>query len=204
MNMVVLSNIEYRNPLYCTIKEQKMNLERHARIIEIMENKTGYATQELLESLVRGQRKALRHSRFVTVLCLLLAALVIAAALLAIPRVTAVLGRVDEAFSELEGTVEMLDRLDTALSSAENAMGKLDGLADTLSAFERTAGQLDELMGSAEALSDAAAHLGEMDIESLNTGIRNIGQIDFEKLNRAISDLSDVVQTLSQFAGLFG
>ena len=36
------------------------------------------------------------------------------------------------------------------------------------------------------------------------TGIRNIGQIDFEKLNRAISDLSDVVQTLSQFAGLFG
>ena len=31
-----------------------------------------------------------------------------------------------------------------------------------------------------------------------------ISDIDFEKLNRAISDLSDAVQTLSQFANLFG
>ena len=117
-----------------------------------MENKTGYAARELLEALVKGQRKALRHSRFVALVCLLVAALAILAALLILPRTAAALGRLDAAFTELENAAGMLDRLDTALSAAEGAMGQLDSLTDALSGFDRTMGQLDSLMENAEAL----------------------------------------------------
>ncbi len=169
-----------------------------------MDNRTEASSRELLETLVKGQRKALRHSRIVTILCLLLAALLVIAELTAVPRVTAALERLDGAFTELEGAMGTLDRLDAALSTVEGAVGNLNVLPDMFSSFDSTMGQLDGLIENAEALSEAAARLGEMDIESLNSGIRHISQIDFETLNQAIKDLADVVQPLAQFANLFG
>ena len=75
-----------------------------------MENKTGYATQEMLEALVKGQRKALRHSRIVTLICLLLAGLLVLSVLVAIPRVTAALGRMEDAFSSVENSLPACGR----------------------------------------------------------------------------------------------
>ena len=155
-----------------------------------MENRTA-SSQDLLEVLVKGQRKALRHSRIVTLICLVLAALLVIVVLTTVPRITAALDRIDDAFSSVENSLGMLDRLDTALTSVEgavgkldgltdafsaveSAMGKLDGLADTLSTVESTMGKLDGLAENAEALGNAAARLEEMDIDSLNRGIRNI------------------------------
>ena len=64
--------------------------------------------------------------------------------------------------------------------------------------------KLDGFIEKADVLSDAAARLGELDIDSLNSGIKQLSQIDFAALNKAITDLSDAVQPLANFAKMFG
>ena len=82
-------------------------------------------------------------------------------------------------------------------------MVTLDGLSSSFSHMKDAVGKLDGFMQSAATLSDAASHLSEMDIDSLNSGIRQISQIDFETLNKAIQDLAGVIEPLARFAGRF-
>ena len=152
-----------------------------------MDNKTEISQQELLAALAEGQQKALRQSRLISAVCLVIAALLLLLMLLTLPRITGALGQLEGALTTLEGAMDTIGHLDSTLSAVDGAMGQLSGLAE-----------------NAEALSGMAANLGELDIDGLNSGIRAFGQLDFEKLDQAINDLSDVIEPLSSFASLFG
>lgn len=134
-----------------------------------MEDKTDFSERELLATITEVQRRSLRHARITSIVCLVIAALLVLLALLTLPRAASALNRMDAALVKLEDTM----------------------------------GTLNEFIENADVLSEAAARLGEMDIDSLNSGIREISQIDFETLNNAIGDLSDVIQPLARFVNLF-
>ncbi len=151
-----------------------------------MDEKTRSSELELLAELAEGQRRELLHARITTVVCLVIAALLLVLALLALPRAAETLNRLDGALTALEGTAATLNELDGSLSDIAGAAEQLNGFIE-----------------NADALSEAAARLGEMDIESLNNGIREICRIDFAKLNQAIGDLADVIQPLAHLTNLF-
>ncbi|MCR4962999.1 MAG: hypothetical protein K6B40_03875 [Firmicutes bacterium] len=103
-------------------------------------------------------------------------------------------------FFGLAITVLLLLTLLQMLFQVTTTLSRLDG---TLSSMEDALGSLDSFIENADVLSDAAARMSEMDVDTLNNGIRDIGQIDFDKLNQAISDLADVVQPLARLANMF-
>ena len=156
---------------------------------DLMENTSASAELELLAKLAEGQRKALRSARLTSLICLVIALTILFLAMLILPRVAS-------AMDQLEGT----------LTKMEDAMDTLDSLGSSISAVEGAMEHLDSFIENADALSGAASRLVEIDIDSLNDGIKQISQIsqiDFDKLNKAISDLSEVIEPMAKFSGLF-
>ncbi len=89
--------------------------------------------------------------------------------------VLAVLALVPTAFSTLNSAKTALDHMDEAITEMETALESVEDLAD-----------------------DA-----ETAITSAETALETIGDIDIETLNEAITDLSDVVEPMSEFFGMF-
>ena len=89
--------------------------------------------------------------------------------------VLAVLALVPTAFSTLNSAKTALDHMDEAITEMETALESVEDLAD-----------------------DA-----ETAITSAETALETIGDIDIETLNEAITDLSDVVEPMSEFFGIF-
>ena len=144
-----------------------------------MEDRNELSERELLAALAEGQRRSLRHARITSIVCLIIAALLVLLALITLPRAASALDRLDSTLTRLEGTMETLENIEVA------------------------SGQLDSFIEDVGALGDAATQLGDLDIDTLNDGIREITQIDFDTLNKAIVDLSNVIEPLARFASLF-
>ena len=89
--------------------------------------------------------------------------------------VLAVLALVPTAFSTLNSAKTALDHMDEAITEMETALESVEDLAD-----------------------DA-----ETAITSAETALEKVGEIDIETLNEAITDLSDVVEPMSEFFGMF-
>ena len=89
--------------------------------------------------------------------------------------VLAVLALVPTAFSTLNSAKTALDHMDEAITEMETALASVEDLAD-----------------------DA-----ETAITSAETALGKVSEIDIETLNEAITDLSDVVETMSEFFGMF-
>lgn len=89
--------------------------------------------------------------------------------------VLVVLALVPTAFSTLNSAKTALDHMDEAITEMETALESVEDLAD-----------------------DA-----ETAITSAETALEKVGEIDIETLNEAITDLSDVVEPMSEFFGMF-
>lgn len=89
--------------------------------------------------------------------------------------VAAVLALVPTAFSTLNSAKTALDHMDEAITEMETALESLEDLAD-----------------------DAGTA-----ITSAETALEKVNEIDIETLNEAITDLSDVVEPMSEFFGMF-
>lgn len=89
--------------------------------------------------------------------------------------VLAVLALVPTAFSTLNSAKTALDHMDEAITEMETALESVEDLAD-----------------------DA-----ETAITSAETALEKVGEIDIETLNEAITDLSDMVEPMSEFFGMF-
>ena len=96
--------------------------------------------------------------------------------------VLAVLALVPTAFSTLNSAKIALDHMDTAITEMETALDSVEDLADD----------------AGTAITNA-----ETAITSAQTALEKIGEIDIETLNQAIKDLSDVVEPMSDFFGMF-
>ena len=77
-------------------------------------------------------------------------------------------------------------------------------LPDMFSSFDSTMGQLDGLIEKAEALSEAAARLGEMDIESLNSGINYADDLLRRTEEGIVQSLTAIRQSRSSFRDASG
>lgn len=89
--------------------------------------------------------------------------------------VLAVLALVPTAFSTLNSAKTALDHMDEAITEMETALVSVEDLAD-----------------------DA-----ETAITSAETALEKVSEIDIETLNEAITDLSDVVEPMAEFFGMF-
>jgi septal ring factor EnvC (AmiA/AmiB activator) len=96
--------------------------------------------------------------------------------------VLAVLALVPTAFSTLNSAKIALDHMDTAITEMETTLDSVEDLADD----------------AGTAITNA-----ETAITSAQTALEKIGEIDIETLNQAIKDLSDVVEPMSDFFGMF-
>ena len=166
-----------------------------------MENRTEI---ELMAELVGGQRRSLRQARITSIVCIAIAALIVLLAIIILPKAAAVMDQLDGTIVKLENAMDTLDSLGGTLSKVEGAMDTLDSLGSTLDTLNGAMEHLDGFIENAEALSKAASELGDLNINTLNEGIRKINQIDFEKLNKAINDLAGIIQPLADFFKAFG
>ena len=96
--------------------------------------------------------------------------------------VLAVLALVPTAFSTLNSAKTALDHMDKAITEMETALNSVEDLADD---------------------AETAITNAETAITSAQTSLEKIGEIDIETLNQAIKDLSDVVEPMSEFFGMF-
>lgn len=96
--------------------------------------------------------------------------------------VLAVLALLPTAFTTLNSAKTALDHMDTAITEMETALDLVEDLADD---------------------AETAITNAETAITSAQTALEKVSEIDIETLNEAITDLSDVVEPMSEFFGMF-
>ena len=151
--------------------------------------------EELLQELLKAQKKALLYSRIALVLVLLLIATLAGAAPFAVNAVRAtqnslrkidaisgsvntLIGATGENTVSVAETLEKLNTLD--YEHLNEAMAKLDGM---------DLGQLN----------DAISRLNNVDFNRLNSAMSSLDNVDFERLNEAIHDLDNLMEPLNRF-----
>ena len=150
---------------------------------------------ELLQELLRTQRKALLYSRIALALALVILTGIACAvpyalrgvrtARTSIQKIEAISGSVDT----LIGTTQ-----ENGVSVAET-LGRLNNLdyAQLNEAMEKLNG-LD--LGQ---LNDAISRLNNVDFNRLNSAMSSLDNVDFERLNEAIHDLDNLMEPLNRF-----
>ena len=150
---------------------------------------------ELLQELLRTQRKALLYSRIALALALVILTGIACAvpyalqgvrtARTSVQKIEAISGSVDTLIGTTQengvsvaGTLERLNNLDYA--QLNEAMEKLNGL---------DLGQLN----------DAISRLNNVDFNRLNSAMSSLDNVDFERLNEAIHDLDNLMEPLNRF-----
>ena len=108
-----------------------------------------YETSELLWQLLAYQKKAERHARVTACVSVLLALVILAALVLAVPRAV------------------QLAR------GAETALAKVESISDEAEELVVNANTM--VLKNTDAVTETIRKLNELDIESLNTAIRNLG-----------------------------
>ena len=151
--------------------------------------------EELLQELLKAQKKALLYSRIALVLVLLLIAAIAGAAPFAVKavRVTqnslrkvdaisnsvnAIIGENEKGNASIVDTLEKLNKLD--YQRLNEAMTKLDSI---------DLGQLN----------DAISRLNNVDFNRLNSAMNSLDKVDFDRLNEAIHDLDNLMEPLNRF-----
>ncbi|MBQ6206848.1 MAG: hypothetical protein IJK52_07175 [Oscillospiraceae bacterium] len=152
--------------------------------------------EELLQELLKTQKKALIYSRIALGLALVIIIGIACAAPYAVQAVRtarnslrtidALSGSVSEFIGDDEngGGVSVLDTLEKLNSldyeRLNEAMTKLDGM---------DLGQLN----------DAISRLNNVDFNRLNSAMNSLDNVDFTRLNEAIHDLDNLMEPLNRF-----
>ena len=150
---------------------------------------------ELLQELLKTQKKALLYSRIALGLALTMLIGIACALPYGIQAVrtarhsiqkieaisgsvNALIGSTEESGVSVADTLEKLNRLDYQHLNA--AMTKLDGV---------DLGQLN----------DAISRLNNVDFNRLNSAMSSLDKVDFDRLNDAIHDLDNLMEPLNRF-----
>lgn len=150
---------------------------------------------ELLEEILRQQKKEVRHSRIVSCFCLVLVAALLTVGIIVAPRIIRIANKAETS----------IDTFDTFMSESQQTLSKVNSFVN---------GANDLLADNTQALSEAIEKLNSVDYAALGetlqqtgTTLRQTGEklqsIDFETLNNAIRELESVVKPLSDFFSVF-
>ena len=140
--------------------------------------------RELMEELVLRERQAAFFSRITAGASAVIAAALVIALLIFVPRLLSSLGKADEA----------LGQVSTLSSSAETSLKEIDELVssaqNSLVSFDRLAEDTDRMV------NDNAA--------ALERAMENFNSVDFDNLNTSIGNLSAVTERLNKVTSFFG
>jgi F0F1-type ATP synthase membrane subunit b/b' len=138
-------------------------------------------TQEaILAELLSYQKKAVRHSRIISICGIALAVLLLIALVSIVPKTLAVFDHVQESLSRVDELA-----------------------ADAGTLIRDSTAQINSLVGDATELIDNANTVIIDNTDAITQTVRKLNAVDFEKLNKAISDLDAAIEPLVNFARMF-
>ena len=150
--------------------------------------------EELLQALLKAQKKALIYSRIALGLAL---AIVVGIACAAPYAVQAV-----------RRTQDSLRKIDAISGSVSELIGAHGGGASVAETLEKLNGidyeHLNEAMAKLDGmdlaqLNDAISRLNNVDFNRLNSAMNSLDDVDFARLNEAIHDLDNLMEPLNRF-----
>ena len=150
--------------------------------------------EELLQELLKAQKKALIYSRIALGLAL---TIVIAIACAAPYAVQAVRKTQDSlrTIDAIAGSVNELIGADGAGVSVVETLEKLNSLD-----YEHLNEAMTKLDGmDLGQLNDAISRLNNVDFNRLNSAMNSLDNVDFTRLNEAIHDLDNLMEPLNRF-----
>ena len=150
--------------------------------------------EELLQELLKTQKKALIYSRIALGLALVIVIGIACAAPYAIRAVRKTqdsLRKIDA----ISGSVNELIGADGVGASVADTLEKLNSLD-----YERLNEAMTKLDGmDLGQLNDAISRLNNVDFNRLNSAMNSLDNVDFARLNEAIHDLDNLMEPLNRF-----
>ena len=143
-----------------------------------------YSDQNLLEELLKSQKKATLYARITAIAAAVLAAGAVIAILLTMPRVLRTMDHANRALEEVE----------TIAADARESLKKADGLV------ESAQGSIENV----EKLAVDADQILQDNAEALSRTMENFNSVDFEALNTSIGNLEAVSERLKKVTSIFG
>lgn len=146
-----------------------------------MENTSN--TDELLQEILKYQKKNARLTRISAIAVLVMACVFAVALAFLIPKAVKL---VDNAMGSLAQVDELID--DTGV-----VMQNLNDISV----------EVNTVISDAQVLIDNSNTMVEDNTDAITETVQKMNQVDFETLNKAINDLSDVVEPLANFFNKF-
>ncbi|MBQ6376598.1 MAG: hypothetical protein IJJ52_03115 [Lachnospiraceae bacterium] len=143
-----------------------------------------YSDQNLLEELLKSQKKATLYARITAIAAAVLAAGVVIAILMTMPRVLRIMDHANRTLAQVE----------TIASDAQESLKKADALVESA----------QESIENVEKLAVDADQVLEDNAEALSRTMENFNSVDFEALNTSIGNLEAVSERLKKVTSIFG
>ena len=131
---------------------------------------------DLLEQLIRLQKKELRNARLTALASLVVIVVLVAAGAILVPRAAALLDHIEHSLTDID---TLAAEAGTMLSEAQSTVSQVDSLA-------RNANRV--VVDNTEAVKEA--------MDKLNS-------VDFQRLNEAVDSLAQAVEPLAKLSSLF-
>lgn len=148
-----------------------------------MQAQSGESMEDLLRQILEADKKEVRYAKMAAIFTFGLFVILLAAAIIIVPKVVTTLASVNNTLITVGKTIE------TANGTIEQANGAIDGINTMTSSITETSDNMNSMLtDNAEVLTDA--------VEKMNN-------IDFEGLNQAIQDLQDAVGPFATFMKKF-
>ncbi len=144
---------------------------------------TGKTTEELLQDILKYQKRSSRLTRIAAIAALFLALVIAVALALVLPKAVKLIDNATESLAEVDGLIE----------DTEKVMGDLNDITV----------QVNTVITDAGVLIDNSNSMVEDNTDAITETVQKLNQVDFETLNKAINDLADVVEPLAKFFNVF-
>lgn len=143
-----------------------------------------------LEELLRYQKKEAARARISMLTGLVMAAALVLALALVVPRTLSTLDHVEGSLAEVDAKV----------AEAGEMMTEIGGIVDGVSTMVEGAGGMVEDVGDMVTNTNT---LLEQNTGNLTEAIAKLNGVDFDTLNQAIEDLADAVEPLGRLGRMF-
>ena len=153
---------------------------------------------ELMNELLKTQKKQLKTTRVLTFFAGLILAAVLVCSIVLLPNL----------YKTIKQANELIADVNISLESVDTLVADVDTLViDNTEALTEALTSLNTLMDeNSEGITEALENVNELmeaNTDSVTEALENINKVDFEELNRAIKNLSDVIQPLADFFNRF-
>ncbi len=137
----------------------------------------------LMTSLEQTGKKQSGLLRILVIVNVIMAAVIVTAFVLLVPKTLSMFGALQEAVTELQ----------ELSSSAQESM---DGINEIV-------GEANTIMNDADQMVKDANQIMNDNAAGMQQALENFNSVDFETLNKAINNLSDAVEPLANLANMF-